>query len=181
MNDRGLNKQGVIGMKISVLAVISIAATGGGAAAQEDDSPFVTFQVLKPEFALQMARAALSSCLDAGYQVGVTVVDRFGNPQVFLRARYTGAHVYETSRRKAWTAVSFRTSTTDLDLATRAGMPSAGIRHLSEVLPLGGGLMVFSGDGDLVAGIGVSGAPNQAADDECAQFGIDAIEDEIAF
>jgi len=175
-----MKKRAII-MKISVVAAVLVAAIGGSAAAQDDDSPFVTFQVLKPEFALRMAQAAMSSCLDGGYQVGVTVVDRFGNPQVFLRGRYTGAHVYETSRRKAWTAVSFRTSTTDLDLATRAGMPSAGIRHLSEVLPLGGGLMVFSGDGDLVAGIGVSGAPNQAADDECAQFGIDAIEDEIAF
>jgi uncharacterized protein GlcG (DUF336 family) len=168
-------------MKNSILAVFLVAALGGSAAAQDDDSPFVTFQVLKPEFALLMARAALSSCLDAGYQVGVTVVDRFGNPQVFLRARYTGAHVYETSRRKAWTAVSFRTSTTELDLATRSDKPSAGIRHLSQALPLGGGLLVFSGDGDLVAGIGVSGAPNQVADDECAQSGIDAIEDYIAF
>jgi uncharacterized protein GlcG (DUF336 family) len=128
-----------------------------------------------------MAQAAMEACREQGYQVGVTVVDRFGIPQVFVRDRYAGAHVYETSRRKAWTAVSFRTSTTDLDRATNPGEISQGIRHLTEALPLGGGLMVETGAGDLVGGIGVSGAPGPDLDDVCAQAGIAAIEDQIAF
>jgi uncharacterized protein GlcG (DUF336 family) len=44
-----------------------------------------------------------------------------------------------------------------------------------------GGLLVYSGEGSIVAGIGVSGAPSPELDDICAQNGIDAIEDEIAF
>lgn len=147
----------------------------------QDDGAFVTFQVLKPELALEMAQAALTTCRNQGYQVGVTVVDRFGVPQVFLRDRYAGAHVIETSERKAWTAVSFRTDTTDLDQTTQPGTISAGIRQISQALPLGGGLMVVSGDGSLVAGIGVSGAPSPDLDDDCAAAGIAAIEDEIAF
>ncbi|MBB94466.1 MAG: hypothetical protein CML68_07680 [Rhodobacteraceae bacterium] len=135
---------------------------------------------MKPEIAQQMAEAAMIHCREAGYQVGVTVVDRFGIPQVFLRDRYAGVHVYETSRRKAWTAVSFRTGTSDLDLATQPGNSSFGIRHLSEALPLGGGL-VIDGGGSMVGGIGVSGAPGPDLDDECAQAGIDAVEDQIAF
>jgi uncharacterized protein GlcG (DUF336 family) len=150
-------------------------------AVAQEDSAFVAFQVLKPEVALQMAEAAMATCREQGYQVGVTVVDRFGIPQVFVRDRYAGAHVYETSRRKAWTAVSFRTSTTDLDRATNPGEISQGIRHLTEALPLGGGLMVETGAGDLVGGIGVSGAPGPDLDDVCAQAGIAAIEDQIAF
>ncbi len=152
-----------------------------GSAKAQDDGAFVTFQALKPELALQMAEAALGFCRDAGYQVGVTVVDRFGIPQVFLRDRFAGAHVVETSQRKAWTAVSFRADTTDLDEATRPGTISAGIRQISQALPLGGGRMVMSGDGALVAGIGVSGAPGPDLDDDCADAGIAAIEDEIAF
>ena len=147
----------------------------------QDDTPFVTFQVLKPELAQQMAEAAMLSCRDAGYQVGVTVVDRFGIPQVFMRDRFAGVHVYETSRRKAWTAISFRTATSDLAKATMAGKASSGIRLLSEALPLGGGLVVYEGGGSIVAGIGVSGAPDPALDDECAAAGIAAIEDAIAF
>jgi len=147
----------------------------------DEDNAFVEFQVLKPEVAQQMMTAALSACRDMGYQVGVTVVDRFGQPQVFIRDRFAGAHVYETSRRKAWTAVSFRTNTSELAVTTQAGEISSGIRHLTEALPLGGGLVVYEGDGSIVAGIGVSGAPGPDIDDTCAQAGIDAIEDQIAF
>ncbi|MGJ8616682.1 MAG: GlcG/HbpS family heme-binding protein [Sulfitobacter sp.] len=158
--------------------MFSFAASAAVAGA---DDAFVEFRSLKPEFALQMAQAAMDACQEQGFQVGVTVVDRMGVPQVFIRDRFAGAHVYETSRRKAWTAVSFRTNTTDLAATTQAGMPASGIRHLTEALPLGGGLMVQDGDGAMIAGIGVSGAPGGDADDVCAQAGIDAIADEIAF
>jgi len=161
---------------LSLIAVMAATPL----AADEDDA-FVEFQVLKPEVALEMAQAAMENCRDAGYQVGVTVVDRFGIPQVFLRDRFAGVHVYETSRRKAWTAVSFRTATSDLAAETAAGKTSSGIRHLSEALPLGGGLVVYEGGGSIVAGIGVSGAPGPDLDDVCAEAGIAAVEDQIAF
>ena len=147
----------------------------------QDDNPFVELKVLKPEVALQMVQAALAHCRDGGYQVGVMVVDRFGVPQAFMRDRFAGIHVFETTRRKAWTAVSFRTDTTELATATAAGEPLSGLRELSQALPLGGGLVVLDGEGSLVAGIGVSGAPGGDLDDECAQAGIDAVEDQIAF
>jgi uncharacterized protein GlcG (DUF336 family) len=116
-----------------------------------------------------------------GIKFGVTVVDRFGQPQIYLKTRYAGLHVYDTSRRKAWTAVSFRTSTSELAKQTQAGSEASGIRLLGQALPLGGGLVVFSGEGSIVAGIGVSGAPGPALDEMCAQFGVDAIQDAIAF
>ena len=167
-------------MKWTVATVATVCALALPAQA-DDDGAFVTFQVLKPELALQMAQAAMESCRAAGYQIGVTVVDRFGTPQVFLRDRYAGLHSYETSRRKAWTAVSFRTSTSDLAVATEVGTPSSGIRDLTEALPLGGGLVVYEGGGSVVAGIGVSGAPEPRFDEDCAAAGIAAIEDEISF
>ncbi|MFD2739937.1 heme-binding protein [Sulfitobacter aestuarii] len=163
------------------LALALSCATFTGTASAGPDDAFVEFRSLKPEYALQMAQAALESCREAGFQVGVTVVDRMGVPQVFLRDRFAGAHVYETSRRKAWTAVSFRSSTTDLDAATQPGAASFGIRALSEALPLGGGLLVQDGEGATVAGIGVSGAPSPSADDACAEAGIAAIANDIAF
>lgn len=165
-------------MKALVSIALAFAAT---AVTAEEENPFVTFQVLRPELAQTMAQAAMLACRDNGYQVGVTVVDRFGIPQVFLRDRFAGAHVFETSRRKAWTAVSFRTNTTDLAIATAAGTPASAIRHLTEALPLGGGLVVIEGGGSIVAGIGVSGAPDPELDDICAEAGIAAIEDRIAF
>lgn len=165
-----------------ILAPILAALWMMAPAAQADeDGAFVEFRVLKPELAQQMAQAAMLACRAAGYQVGVTVVDRFGIPQVFLRDRFAGLHVYETSRRKAWTAVSFRTSTSDLAAATGPETSSAAIRQLSQALPLGGGLVVQEGGGSIVAGIGVSGAPAPELDSDCAAAGIAAIEDQIAF
>ena len=83
-------------MRNLTFALATLALTG--AAQAQDDGPFVTFEVLKPELALKMAEAAMVACRDAGYQVGVTVVDRFGIPQVFLRDRFAGAHVIWISR-----------------------------------------------------------------------------------
>lgn len=162
-------------------AICISAALAASPALADEDNAFVEFQVLKPEVALQMAEAALKNCRDSGYQVGVTVVDRFGQPQIFLRDRFAGAHVYETSRRKAWTAVSFRTGTTELAKVTEPGQSSSAIRHLTEALPLGGGLVVSEGGGSIVAGIGVSGAPAPELDDVCAEAGIAAIADQISF
>lgn len=157
---------------------LALAVTAGSAAAQD---ALVEFQVLTPELALRAAVAAMETCRDQGYQVGVTVVDRSGLPQAFVRDRFAGLHVYETSRRKAWTAVSFRTATSELAASTEAGQNSSGIRLLSEALPLGGGLMINEGGGGMVAGIGVSGAPGPELDEICAEAGIAAIADEIAF
>lgn len=166
-------------MKHIITALVIMAAATVPSLAQEDDA-FVTFKVLKPEVARAAAVAALESCRAQGYQVGVMVVDRFGIPQVYLRDRYAGLHVFETARRKAWTAVSFRTSTLDLGQITAPGEMMAGIRELSEPLALGGGLMIEAA-GSIVAGIGVSGAPGPDIDERCAQDGIDAILDDIAF
>ncbi|MBU2866885.1 GlcG/HbpS family heme-binding protein [Pacificibacter marinus] len=163
-------------MKRIFTAFALMTATAYPSFAQDDDA-FVTFKVLKPEVARV---AAMESCREQGYQVGVMVVDRFGIPQVYLRDRYAGLHVFETARRKAWTAVSFRTSTLDLATITAPGEMMAGIRELSEPLALGGGLMIEAA-GSIVAGIGVSGAPGPDIDERCAQDGIDAILDDIAF
>ncbi|RIA56057.1 GlcG/HbpS family heme-binding protein [Dichotomicrobium thermohalophilum] len=168
-------------MKKFIAAAIAATGLAITPAAAQDESPFVEFRVLTPEFALKAAEAALQFCRDAGYQVGVTVVDRAGNPQVFIRDRFAGPHVYETAYRKAWTAVSFGISTGELAEATRPGEPTQAIRHLETALPLGGGLEIEAGDGSTVGGIGVSGAPSPDLDADCARKGIEAIEFDIAF
>lgn len=150
-------------------------------ASAEDDEAMVTFKMLKPEIALRMAQAALESCRDAGFQVGVSVVDRSGIPQIFLRDRFAGPHTIETAERKAWTAVSFRASTLELGRIMTPDSDTYGIRFIGKALPLGGGLPVLDGEGSIVAGIGISGAPGPDADEVCAQDGIDAIADDIAF
>lgn len=141
-----------------------------------------TFDVkaLTPETALKAAQAALAKCRADGYQVAIAVVDRSGTSQVMLRDRFAGPHTPKTATGKAWTAVSFRTNTTDLIKPTSAGQPSAGIRELPRVVVVGGGMMIEAG-GSLLGAIGVSGAPTGDADDACAKAGIKAIADSLEF
>ena len=162
--------------KIISLIILGIIPTFFVQAA-EDDS-FVEFKVLKPEIAIKAAISAMNFCQDEGYQVGVSVVDRFGLTQAFIKSRYAGLHVQETATRKAWTSVSFRTPTLSLDESTQPGKEAFGIRFISTPLPLGGGVPIEA-EGSIVAGIGVSGAPGTDIDDECARAGIAAIEDDL--
>lgn len=137
-------------------------------------------RLLTPDTALKAAQAALKKCRDSGYQATIAVVDRMGVTQVLLRDRYAGAHTVHTAQAKAYSAVSFRTNTTELSEATQAGRPQSGIRHLPGVAAVGGGLMIEAG-GSLLGAIGVSGAPGGKEDDVCAAAGIDAIRDDIEF
>lgn len=164
--------------RLIVCATALIVPGVQGAAAEEP--ALVTFKVLNPAVALDLAQAAMESCRKSGYQVAVSVVDRFGTPQVLLRDRFAGPHTPDTARRKAWTAVSFRTNTSELDDLAQPGHDSFGLRWISDALPVGGGIMIQSA-GTLIGAVGVSGAPGPAIDDECAKAGIAAIEDALGF
>jgi uncharacterized protein GlcG (DUF336 family) len=150
-----------------------------GMAATAQDATFVV-KLLAPETALVAAQAALQQCRKAGYQVAVAVVDRFGTLQVLLRDRFAGAHTVEFATQKAWTAASFKTTTSALADLTQAGKPLSGMRGNSRVLAIGGGQTIEAG-GTLLGGIGVSGAPGGEADDACALAGLRAIADAIEF
>ncbi len=163
--------------KTILRTALVLALASGGAAAQ--DATY-NIRTLTPETALKAAQAALKSCRDSGYQVAVAVVDRSGLTQVMLRDRYAGAHTPKTAIGKAWTAVSFRTSTTAMAAETQAGKPASGIRQLPRVVMVGGGLPI-EGGGSILGGIGVSGAPGGDLDEKCANAGIAAIKDALEF
>ena len=107
------------------------------------------------------------------------MVDRSGTPQVMLRDRFAGAHTPPTATGKAWTAVSFKSNTTDLVAATQAPAMQ-GLRQLPNVVLIGGGVVIEAG-GSMLGGIGVSGAPGGDADEACAKAGIAAISDKLDF
>ena len=166
-------------LKRLILCVATVSALGVQGAVAEEPA-LVTFKVLNPSVALDLAQAALENCRKSGFQVAVSVVDRFGTPQVLLRDRFAGPHTPETARRKAWTAISFRTDTLELSKLSLAGQSQSGVRFVEGALMIGGGVPVEA-EGSIVAGIGISGAPGGAADDACARAGIEAVADKIAF
>jgi uncharacterized protein GlcG (DUF336 family) len=169
-----------LSMKYLPVAVLCVFSLCSRQVAFGQTEPTFPGRSLTPETALQAAQAALKHCRDSGWQAAVAVVDRSGVLQVLLRDRYAGAHTPPTARGKAWTAVSFRSNTTELVELTQPGKPQAGLRNLPDVVMLGGG-MTIQGGGQLLGAIGVSGAPGGEADDSCAKAGIDAIQDSLEF
>jgi uncharacterized protein GlcG (DUF336 family) len=164
-------------IRMKVAGVLLGCGCALGAAVAEEPA-LVTYQTLSPELAQELAEATLQACRKAGFQVAVAVVDRTGVPQVMLRDRFAGAHTPDTATRKAWTAVSFRTNTLSLAEMTQAGKPQSGVREVTNVLMIGGGLPVEAG-GSQVGGVGVSGAPSGDDDEACAREGLAAIEDKL--
>jgi uncharacterized protein GlcG (DUF336 family) len=92
-----------------------------------------------------------------------------------VRADGAGPHTIDSSRKKAYTAASFRRPTTELaELINKVPTVQALREVNDQVLILGGGLPIEIG-GEVVGGIGVGGAPGAHLDDACAQAGLDAI------
>ena len=164
-------------IRTTLMTAVATAALAAAtpAAAQKMLESFMTLSIAGAQ---QAAQAALARCQKDGYTVAVAIVDRGGQPLVMLRDPLAGAHTPQTAINKAATAVSFRTDTTELAATTQAGKASSGIRHLPNVIAVGGGMMIRA-KGSIVGGIGVSGAPGGDNDEACAKAGIAAINDAI--
>ena len=154
-----------------------LLALPGAVSAQ---SGVFTVKSMTPETALSAVRSAVEHCRQQGFQVTAAVVDRSGLLQALLRDRFAGPHTVEIATNKAWTAASFRVATATLANETQAGKPMSGLRTQPRVVAAGGGLVIESG-GELLGGIGVSGASGGEADEACAQAGIRAIAEALDF
>jgi uncharacterized protein GlcG (DUF336 family) len=83
----------------------------------------------------------------------------------------------ENARRKAYTALSFRTSTADY--AKKFASDGPVVRQqltLPNVIAIPGGLAVKVGN-DVIGGAGVSGSPG--VDEPCVQAGFDTVVDQL--
>lgn len=158
-----------------ILACATLIAASG---ADAEGSGTYSVRLLTPETAQKAVNAAMADCRKRGFQVSVAVVDRAGVVQALLRDRFAGPHTPQTAINKAYTAVSFRQETTDLARNTQSGQPGSGIRHIPNVVAVGGGVQIQA-SGANVGAIGVSGAPGGDQDDLCAKAGIAAIRDEL--
>jgi uncharacterized protein GlcG (DUF336 family) len=131
--------------------------------------------VLPLSLAGKAIQASLDVCNRDGYKVSVSVVDRAGVLRALVRADGAGSHTVDSSRKKAYTAASFRRPTTELAELINKVPTLEALREINDqVLMLGGGLPIEIG-GEVVGGIGVGGAPGAHLDDACAQAGLGAI------
>ena len=139
----------------------------------DEAAPTVTLKRLSLETATRVAQGAIEACRKQGIQIGVTVVDRDGTVQVALRDTIAAPITLPISRQKAYTAVNFNAATSQL--GERADTP---IGRIDGLVMSPGGLPIQAG-GQLLGGVGVSGAPSGKTDEACAQSGIDQVVDDL--
>jgi uncharacterized protein GlcG (DUF336 family) len=135
-----------------------------------------TEKVLSYEAAKVIATTAVETCQAKGFHVSATVVNRDGDTIAQLRGDEARPHTVENSRRKAYTANTFRTDTAVYAKRLNDGDPV--VRQqvtLPGVIAIGGGLPIKVGD-DVVGGVAVSGSPG-GNDEVCVQAGLDKAKD----
>jgi len=126
---------------------------------------------LTVEASEKIAQAAIAACRKEGIQIGVTVVDRSGDPMVFMRDTLAPKVSIEISRQKAFTAVNFNAPLSTME--DRFTKPFS-VGKVDGLVFSAGGLPIEAA-GNIVGAVGVSGAATGEQDEACAKAGIDAI------
>ena len=162
-------------MRVNPLGLVLVGAAS--VATQLTHAQLLTHRDLSNAMAKTVAETAIDSCAAKGYAVSAVVVDRDGEVIVAMRADNAGPHTMENARRKAYTARSFRTATSEYAKRYADNNP---VVHqqvtLPNVIAIPGGLPVKVG-GDVIAGVGVSGSPG--VDEPCVQAGLDKVADQL--
>ena len=149
-----------------------LAVTPG--AAQE----VITEKALSLDLAHAIAQGALEKCRADGYHVSVTVLDRDGILKASLRDDGSGPHTIVTSRRKAFTSVTFKQPSADWAKRVLTDPAVAGLKDTEGTIALGGGVPIKAGN-EVIGAIRVSGAPGGEKDEACGNAGIQKLADKL--
>jgi uncharacterized protein GlcG (DUF336 family) len=157
------------GSRIAGVAVAAAACGLGGAANAE----LLVHKDIPLAMATTIARTAMETCKAQGYNVSVHVLGREGQVILGVRNENAGVHTFENSMKKAYTARTFRISSSEF--ASRAkGNPNFGPLFLTNITPAQGALPIKIGN-ETIGAVGVSGAPGGEKDEACAKAGLDKV------
>lgn len=165
-------------MKTKIVLVAALAVVSFNSRAE-----LVATTDLPMALALEAAAEAVAACEKNNHRVTVTVLDRAGQTRVILKGDRATPHTLDSSRGKAYTVVTlgpiFKMDTSG-EIATRVreNPAAAGLSAIPGLAFLTGGVAFKSGD-EIIAAIGVGGAPGGHLDEACAKAGIDKIRDRL--
>ena len=165
-------------MKAKTWLAIALGVTAFGSRAE-----LVRNNDLPMALAMEAAAEAVAACEKNNYRVTVTVLDRAGQTRIILKGDRATPHTLDSSRGKAYTVVTLGPIVkldTSGEIATRIkeNPAAAGLSAIPGLVFLTGGVAIKSGD-ELLAAIGVGGAPGGNLDEICAKAGIDKIKDRL--
>lgn len=153
-------------------ALLAAILTAAALPALADMPVIIKIPRLTLEASEKIAQAAIEACRKEGIQIGVTVVDRSGDPMVFLRDTLAPRVTIEVSRQKAYTAVNFNAALSTME--DRFSKPFSVGKVEGLVFSAGG--VPIEAAGNIVGAVGVSGAATGVQDEACARAGIEAIQ-----
>lgn len=163
---------------------VAVVTVGLGAAVLATSAPTLaqplTQKSISLQQAIQVVKAAMAECGKDGSVISITVVDRDGEVRFAVRASGANPHNFELSRRKAYTARTFRQPSSQFIGKTAPDQELYGQRMLPDVIPLGGGMPIMIGQ-DAIGAVGISGAKGgQVAEEACGKAGIAAIQAQLS-
>lgn len=138
----------------------------------------VNVKQISMELALDIAREAVLTCREKGYNVSAVVVDRSASVQAVLRDTMANRFSIQIAEEKANAVIMSGVSSAEFR-ANRADIKDE-MNQVEGILVLDGGLKIESG-GSLLGAIGVSGAPGGDKDAECAQTALDKLAERLEF
>ncbi|HMZ75790.1 MAG TPA: heme-binding protein [Rhodocyclaceae bacterium] len=134
----------------------------------------VTQSVISAEASAVALQAAVSRAMELGVRINVAVADSGGNLAGFLRMPGAFLQSIDIAIDKAYTAAGFGFSTKDwMKLIGHDEGMKLGFSARPRLVVFGGGLPIRVG-GELIGGIGVSGA-SEAQDEDCARAALAAL------
>ncbi|MCC7009586.1 MAG: heme-binding protein [Acidobacteria bacterium] len=152
------------GVMIAATAAVLLACATVSA---QEMKPFLTLKTAKA-----MAEAAEKKAIAMGIKVHIAIVDDGGNLKYYLRQDGAPLVAEKISQMKAFTAVAMEKSTAEVGEVSKGETP--GIELVPNLIKFGGGIPIKNAKGQILGGIGVSGASKED-DATCAQAGIDAV------
>jgi uncharacterized protein GlcG (DUF336 family) len=145
------------------------------AQAVAEDTLILKRPIMTLDAAEKIARTAIDTCRKKGINIGVTVVDRSGQTLVVMRDTLAMPLTLDISQQKAYSALSFNTTTASLE--GRFKGPGS-VAKVDGVITSAGGIPITAA-GNILGGIGVSGAPSGKTDEECAKAGLKSVSTDL--
>src|SRR5258708_2323174 len=147
----------------SVRSLLLVAAGFAGMAPAS--AQLIEHKYLSLAAALIIATAAAEHCKTEGYTVSVAVVGREAQLLVPLRGDGSPPHSMENSYRRAYTALTFRRPSVEVEMRMRAD-PTDQLTRLEHVMAAQGGLPIVV-CGEVIRPVAGSGAPTGERDQAC--------------
>lgn len=151
-----------------LLAIFGLSQAQTKNAKGNDSKYVVSVNNLTLDAAFELQKQATQIASKWDKNVSVAILDASGTVLLIARGAGVGPHNTEAARRKAFTALSTKTTTLELMLNAAKSTDAQNLNTLPELLLLSGGAPIYYKN-EIIGSIGVAGGGSAENDDIIAQ------------